>query len=78
MAADPAAALRDPADEPAAPEPAPVALELLPAGAGVVDDAAPPALHADRPTATASAAIAVNLDVARGISMASILPHAGG
>jgi len=63
-----------PAGELAAPEPA--ALELLAAGADV-DGAAPTDEHADRPTATASAAIAVNLDVARGISMTSILPHAG-
>ena len=71
MAADPAAALFDPADVPAGelavPEAAPAALGLL--AAGVADDAAPTDEHADRPTATASAAIAVNADVAREISM---------
>lgn len=71
MAADPAAALFDPADVPAGelavPEAAPVALGLL--AAGVADDAAPTDEHADRPTATASAAVAANADVAREISM---------
>ena len=78
MAADPAAALRAPADElavpEAVPEAAPVAPVLLATGAGIADEVATPDVHADRPAVTASAAIAVNVD----FSMSSILPHVGG
>jgi len=76
MAADPAAALRAPAGvlagELTGPGAAFAALEPAAAGADTAGDAAPVELHADRPAARASAATAVNVDIARGISMTSI------